>query len=340
MISASAATPHGDGLGKLLECSVCIGTLRDPVLLSCPHSLCCECAQLLHSSGSSFDAISCPVCRQRTSTLDEKGECFKTLLDQALCRCQSAPEQGGIAMPKASTPRSCKAGSITTDVQAGSSISSSSPTITLPMWQQYHSQLEQHTTSTWPDISLTARPKRLLGEIKLAVANLEWNLQRVEAAAGLHLATRAPIPFHFSKHTLLCGVLESMGAMPGEAPPPPLVWHGDVFNKPLGKTGRKSACCSILALGQNGAGDFAQLTACMDVTKYVTCAGGATRPFSVPSGCAVGLLVPRSEQPADTLVKLCAKLAKKAKEPEYKQEGVAFKLQSEPKVPDKDPQNM
>jgi hypothetical protein len=59
-----------------------------------------------------------------------------------------------------------------------------------------------------------------------------------------------------------------MDATPGALPPPDWVWRGELFNKPLGKTGRKSVGCSILAMEQDSAGDvFAQLPARMDITK-------------------------------------------------------------------------
>ena len=65
----------------------------------------------------------------------------------------------------------------------------------------------------------------------------------------------------------------------------------------------------------------------------------AASPFSVPSGCTVGLLHPRMEQSGSTMVKLRAKLVRKAQESAFKEEGegVAFKLQFEPHLPDQDP---
>lgn len=62
-------------LEKTFTCPVCIQVLVDPVILSCSHNICLQCAKFLISVTSlrenqvrptQKNLISCPVCRHHT----------------------------------------------------------------------------------------------------------------------------------------------------------------------------------------------------------------------------------------------------------------------------------
>jgi len=46
-----------------LVCSVCLGDFRDPKVLPCCHSYCCECLEGVLQRSMKTAAITCPQCR-------------------------------------------------------------------------------------------------------------------------------------------------------------------------------------------------------------------------------------------------------------------------------------
>jgi hypothetical protein len=162
----SPSTVQGNNtFGNLLECSVCLDLLQDPILLSCPHSLCRCCAERLHGSSSDYDFVRCPICRKDTGILDADGVCTQSLLQRAIQHCDTMSGEG---QDPAKT------------YSAASSVTGF-PT-KLAGWQQYFNKLElfsqvHHIDSPRMQLAMAHPPPRLLADVKRAIANLQWCLE-------------------------------------------------------------------------------------------------------------------------------------------------------------------
>ena len=199
-----------DAVGSLLECSVCLDLLQDPILLCCPHSLCRCCAERLHGSGSDFNFVRCPICRKDTDVLDAAGMCTQTLLQRAIQRCDAMPEEGR------------------DPAKAYSAASSATGFPTkLAGWQLYFNKLElysqiHHIDSPRMQLAMAHPPPRLLQDVKQAIANLQWCLESDRAPdwAGSDSIGSA-LPFKFVRHTVLCNLLAAHKTTSEQRPCPP-----------------------------------------------------------------------------------------------------------------------
>ena len=55
-----------DRLLQLIECHIYLNEMIDPRLLSCRHTMCCQCLKEYTAKGDYVDELPCPVCRQIT----------------------------------------------------------------------------------------------------------------------------------------------------------------------------------------------------------------------------------------------------------------------------------
>uniref|UniRef100_A0A3Q3BPJ2 Ring finger protein 228 n=1 Tax=Kryptolebias marmoratus TaxID=37003 RepID=A0A3Q3BPJ2_KRYMA len=105
------------GCKEEYECKICYNGFdldrRVPKLLSCSHTFCQECLEVLHSREGGGWRVGCPVCRHRTPVREYKVQNLPNngaLSEELLLRDQTnsseaEPRTGGPAAPPASAPQ-------------------------------------------------------------------------------------------------------------------------------------------------------------------------------------------------------------------------------------------